>query len=115
MVQVREFNPSGTVKVLMVDVGAKNNQIRCLINRGASVKLVPWDYDFTKEEYDGLFLSNGTMTPVARLHLCRHHSAASRGLHHAARWFVLIGVLSALLCPNWGFRPRRPGHGRQDH
>ena len=61
---MREFNPSGNVKILMVDVGAKNNQIRCLVKRGASVKLVPWDYDFTKEEYDGLFLSNGPGDPV---------------------------------------------------
>ena len=35
----------------------------------------------------------------------RHRSAVSRGLHHAARHYMLIGVLSALLCPNCGFRP----------
>ena len=31
----------------------------------------------------------------------------SRVIHHAARCFVLIviGVLSAVLCPKWGFRP----------
>ena len=32
-------------------------------------------------------------------------SSQCRGPHHAARYFVLICVLSALLCPNWGFRP----------
>ena len=31
----------------------------------------------------------------------------ARGLHHAARCYELIGVLSALLCPNWGFRSIR--------
>ena len=27
------------------------------------VKLVPWDYDFTQEAYDGLFISNGPGDP----------------------------------------------------
>ena len=40
----------------------------------------------------------------ARFHQRRYYSAGSRGPHDAARRFVLIGVLSALLCPNWGFR-----------
>ena len=31
--------------------------------------------------------------------------AVPRGSHHAARCFVLIGVLSALLWSNWGFFP----------
>ena len=44
-----EFNPSGSLRVLAVDCGMKNNQIRCLINRGAFVKVVPWDYDFCKD------------------------------------------------------------------
>ena len=26
--------------------------------------VVPWDYDFTKEEYDGLFISNGPGDPA---------------------------------------------------
>lgn len=61
---VREFNPQGDVKIVAVDVGLKYNQIRCLASRGAHVKLVPWDYDFTKEKCDGLFLSNGPGDPV---------------------------------------------------
>lgn len=35
-----------TLRVMCVDVGMKNNQIRCFVNRGAEVKVVPWDYDF---------------------------------------------------------------------
>ncbi len=27
------------------------------------MKIVPWDYDFTQEEYDGLFISNGPGDP----------------------------------------------------
>ena len=51
-------------KVVLVDCGVKNNIIRCLLKRGAQVKRVPWDYDFTKEEYDGLFISNGPGDPA---------------------------------------------------
>jgi carbamoyl-phosphate synthase/aspartate carbamoyltransferase len=49
--------------VLAVDLGMKNNQIRCFLKRGISLKVVPHDYDFTKENYDGLFLSNGPGDP----------------------------------------------------
>lgn len=51
-------------KVILVDCGVKNNIIRCLINRGVQVKRVPWDYDYTNEEFDGLFISNGPGDPA---------------------------------------------------
>jgi carbamoyl-phosphate synthase/aspartate carbamoyltransferase/dihydroorotase len=37
--EARVYNKAGKVKVLMVDVGMKNNQLRCLIKRGACVKV----------------------------------------------------------------------------
>ena len=40
----RVFNPSGTVRITAVDCGIKNNQIRCLAQRGACVTVVPWDH-----------------------------------------------------------------------
>ncbi|KAI8898407.1 hypothetical protein BC833DRAFT_590035 [Globomyces pollinis-pini] len=50
--------------ILAVDVGMKNNQIRCFAKRGVSVTVVPWDYDFVKDQnYDGLFISNGPGDP----------------------------------------------------
>lgn len=55
---------NGKYNVILVDCGTKNNIIRCLLNRGATVKRVPWDYDFTNEEYDGLFISNGPGDPA---------------------------------------------------
>lgn len=55
---------NGEYKVLLVDCGTKNNIIRCLVNRGATVKRVPWDYDYSNEEYDGLFISNGPGDPA---------------------------------------------------
>lgn len=51
-------------KVVLIDCGVKNNIIRCLLDRGAQVIRVPWDYDFTNEEFDGLFISNGPGDPA---------------------------------------------------
>ena len=34
----------------------KYNQIRNFTKRGVEVYVVPWDYDFSKETYDGLFI-----------------------------------------------------------
>ncbi len=54
---------NGSKRVLLLDCGVKHNIIRCFVNRGVEVVRVPWDYDFTKEEYDGLFISNGPGNP----------------------------------------------------
>ncbi|CAL1141702.1 unnamed protein product [Cladocopium goreaui] len=53
------------VHVLAVDCGMKNNIIRYLVNGlGLRVTVVPWDYDFTQDSFDGLFLSNGPGDPT---------------------------------------------------
>jgi carbamoyl-phosphate synthase small subunit len=53
----------GKYRILLIDCGVKNNIIRNLIKRDATVTVVPWDYDITKEIYDGLFISNGPGDP----------------------------------------------------
>jgi carbamoyl-phosphate synthase small subunit len=62
--QQREVYGDGGPRVVLVDCGVKNNIIRCLLKRGVTVIRVPWDYDFTREEYDGLFISNGPGDPA---------------------------------------------------
>ena len=44
----------------------KYNQLRCFLKRGVEVLVCPWNYDIqdAKEEYDGLFLSNGPGDPA---------------------------------------------------
>lgn len=54
---------TGKIKILLVDLGVKNNIIRCLIKRNTTVIRVPWNYDFSKEKYDGLVISNGPGDP----------------------------------------------------
>ena len=54
---------NGKYKIVLIDCGVKYNIIRNLIERDATVTLVPWNYDFTREDYDGLFISNGPGDP----------------------------------------------------
>lgn len=61
--EVIEYGIGNAKNVVLVDCGVKNNIIRCLLRRGAHVIRVPWDYDFTSIDYDGLFISNGPGNP----------------------------------------------------
>jgi carbamoyl-phosphate synthase small subunit len=54
----------GDVKILAIDTGMKDSMLRCLVARGATVKVVPHNWDISKEQYDGLFLSNGPGDPI---------------------------------------------------
>lgn len=54
----------GRPRILAVDCGMKENIVRSFLARGATVIRVPWDYDFSKEKYDGLFISNGPGDPM---------------------------------------------------
>jgi carbamoyl-phosphate synthase small subunit len=54
---------SSEKKVVLVDCGVKHNILRCFVKRGIEVIRVPWDYDFTDMQYDGLFISNGPGNP----------------------------------------------------
>lgn len=53
----------GKHRILLIDCGVKYNIIRYLLERDTTVIRVPWDHDISKEEYDGLFISNGPGDP----------------------------------------------------
>jgi len=65
--EVITYHPEATTaeakRVVLVDCGVKANIIRCLLKRGIEVVRVPWDYDFNRLEFDGLFLANGPGDP----------------------------------------------------
>ena len=63
--QVIHYLPEGepAKKVILVDCGCKYNIIRCLLVRGIEVIRVPWDYDYSGLDYDGIILSNGPGNP----------------------------------------------------
>jgi carbamoyl-phosphate synthase small subunit len=54
---------NGKYRILLIDCGVKYNIIRNLLKRDTTVMLVPWDFDISNEEYDGLFISNGPGDP----------------------------------------------------
>jgi len=62
--QERSVYGNGEHKVVLVDCGVKNNIIRCLLKRNATVIRVPWNYDYSNEEFDGVFISNGPGDPA---------------------------------------------------
>lgn len=61
--EVIRYENAGGKRVVLVDCGVKHNIIRCLLKRGVEVIRVPWDYDFSTIDYDGLFISNGPGNP----------------------------------------------------
>lgn len=67
------YNAGAPKRVVLVDCGAKAGMIRCLVNEDLEVVRVPWDYDYSKMQFDGLVISDGPGNPsycsevVARL------------------------------------------------
>jgi carbamoyl-phosphate synthase small subunit len=53
----------GTTTVVLVDCGAKASIIEELRVRGVTVVRVPWDYDFLRERFDAVLVSNGPGDP----------------------------------------------------
>jgi carbamoyl-phosphate synthase small subunit len=52
-------------RIAILDFGSKANILRSLVSRDAVVTVLPWDYDFNaiRDQFDGLFLSNGPGDP----------------------------------------------------
>ena len=61
--EIIRYNEGAGKRVVLVDCGVKANIIRNLIERGLEVVRVPWKYDYTEMEFDGLFLGNGPGDP----------------------------------------------------
>jgi carbamoyl-phosphate synthase small subunit len=55
-----------TAHVAVIDCGVKENILRSLVNRGASVTAFPFDYPIHKvaHHFDGVFISNGPGDPT---------------------------------------------------
>ncbi|MFZ2314812.1 MAG: glutamine-hydrolyzing carbamoyl-phosphate synthase small subunit [Gammaproteobacteria bacterium] len=54
---------AGEKRVIIVDCGMKENIFRELLKFPVRIKHVPYDYDYTNEDYDGVFISNGPGDP----------------------------------------------------
>jgi carbamoyl-phosphate synthase small subunit len=58
--------PGGSLRILLIDTGAKENIVRSLVGRGATVVRSPWNQDWERllPEVDGIMLSNGPGDPA---------------------------------------------------
>ncbi|KAK9367494.1 class I glutamine amidotransferase-like protein [Lipomyces kononenkoae] len=63
---VYEINPGQDVKIAVLDCGVKENILRCLVSRGASVTVFPHDFPIqdVAGQFDGIFISNGPGDPT---------------------------------------------------
>ncbi|KAM0348999.1 hypothetical protein ACHAPU_003934 [Fusarium lateritium] len=59
-------SPGASLHVALIDCGVKENILRSLVSRGASVTVFPYDYPIHKvsEHFDGVFISNGPGDPT---------------------------------------------------
>ena len=55
---------NGEKLIIAVDCGMKDNILRCLLEYPYRVKRVPYNYDYSNEDYDGVFISNGPGDPA---------------------------------------------------
>ncbi|NGX43002.1 MAG: Carbamoyl-phosphate synthase small chain [Chlamydiae bacterium] len=77
----REVSTYGKGKkvVIAIDCGMKENILRSLSSYPITIRRVPYDYDFTKEHYDGIFISNGPGNPVQCPEAIPHLRKAMKG------------------------------------
>lgn len=96
------LNPDGDVKIAVLDFGAKANIARSLVRRGAAVTVLPWNFDFNKirDQYDGLFLSNGPGDPnhcmEAAMHLRTTMKEWSKPIFGICMGHQVIGIAAGL-------------------
>ncbi|KAK3671976.1 Multifunctional pyrimidine synthesis protein CAD [Recurvomyces mirabilis] len=59
-------SPVGDAHIALIDCGVKENIIRSIVSRGASVTVLPWNYPIHKlaRHFDGVFISNGPGDPT---------------------------------------------------
>ncbi|KAF8161229.1 carbamoyl-phosphate synthase [Crassisporium funariophilum] len=96
------LNPSGSIKIAVLDFGAKANILRSLVRRDAAVTVLPWNYDFNavRDQYDGLFLTNGPGDPAhcmeAALKLRRTLQEWSKPIFGICMGHQIIGMAAGL-------------------
>ena len=104
---------NGRKKVLLVDCGVKENIIRCLLRRGVDLIRVPWNYDFSDIQYDGLFLANGPGDPDTAIETVHHIQKAMN--QHPSRPIFGICMGNQLLAKAGGAKTYKLKYGHRSH
>ncbi|THH05378.1 hypothetical protein EW145_g4845 [Phellinidium pouzarii] len=96
------LNPNGDVKIAVLDFGVKANILRSLVRRDAAITVLPWNFDFNavRNEFDGLFLTNGPGDPKmcleAALNLRRTLTQWDRPVFGICMGHQIIGMAAGL-------------------
>lgn len=102
---------TGTYRIILVDCGVKYNIIRCLLRRDTTIIRVPWNYDFTSENYDGVFISNGPGDPK----MCDHAVQNVKKILHADKPVFGICLGTQLLARAAGANTYKLKYGHRGH
>ncbi|KAL7949916.1 carbamoyl-phosphate synthase arginine-specific small chain [Trichoderma barbatum] len=59
-------SPGADLHIALIDCGVKENILRSLVSRGASITVFPYNYPIHKvaQHFDGVFISNGPGDPI---------------------------------------------------
>ena len=55
---------NGKKAIIVIDCGVKNSILRAFLKRGFTIIRVPWAYDFSREKFSGIIVSNGPGDPM---------------------------------------------------
>lgn len=61
---VYKHNNNNKHQIIVVDCGMKNNIFNQLSKFPINIVRVPYDYDYSEEQFDGVFISNGPGSPL---------------------------------------------------
>lgn len=101
----------GRKKIIAVDCGMKENIIRCLSAFPWTIKRVPFDYDYTEEEWDGVFISNGPGDPM----VCKETVAIMKKAMQRKKPVFGICLGSQLMALAIGARTFKLPYGHRGH
>lgn len=107
------YNANGSPRICAIDCGLKLNQIRCFLNRGCRVDVVPWDCAVDCKNFDGLFLSNGPGDPI----MCEKTVVNIRNALNSSNATPIFGICLGhqLLSTAMGCKTYKIKYGNRGH